>query len=211
MPMLVGDTVEGMISLQNIDRENAFSEADVHLLQTLAGSMSVALENARLFDETQRLLKETEQRNAELAVINSIQQGLAAELNFQAIVDLVGDKLRQVLNTGDIGIRWFDEKANLVHYLYEYEHGQRLTAPPAAPPRPGGIGEMLQATRQPVVWNTMQEGDAIAPPMPGTDSSKSGVALPIVSGDRVLGAIQIENYEREHAYGESELRLLTRS
>jgi len=31
--------------------------------------MSVALENARLFDETNRLLKETEQRKAELAVI----------------------------------------------------------------------------------------------------------------------------------------------
>ena len=59
--------------------------------------MGVALENARLFDETQRLLKETEQRNAELAVINSIQQGAGAELDFQAIVDLVGDKLREVL------------------------------------------------------------------------------------------------------------------
>ena len=39
--------------------------------------MGAALENARLFDETQRLLQETEQRNAELAVINSIQQGIA--------------------------------------------------------------------------------------------------------------------------------------
>ena len=66
---------------------------DVRLLQTLANAMSVALENARLFDETQRLLKETEQRNAELAVINSIQQGIAGSLDFQGIVDLVGDKL----------------------------------------------------------------------------------------------------------------------
>ena len=46
---------------------------------TLANSMSVALENARLFDETNRLLKETEQRNAELAVINSVQEGLVAK------------------------------------------------------------------------------------------------------------------------------------
>ena len=39
-----------------------------------------------------------EQRNNELAIINTIQQGLAAELDFQSIVDLVGDKLRQVFN-----------------------------------------------------------------------------------------------------------------
>jgi GAF domain-containing protein len=38
----------------------------MRLLETLAASMSVALENARLFDETQRLLKRRTAR-AELA------------------------------------------------------------------------------------------------------------------------------------------------
>ena len=92
--------------------------------------MGVALENARLFDETQRLLKETEQRAAELAVINSIQQGMAAELDFQAIVDLVGDKLREVFDTGDIGIRWYDPKANL-HPLPVRVRARRAPARPA--------------------------------------------------------------------------------
>src|SRR5262249_49722784 len=76
VPMIVGAEAKGVIALQNLDRENAFSESDVRLLQTLANSMSVALESARLFDETQRLLKETEQRNAELAIINSLQKAL---------------------------------------------------------------------------------------------------------------------------------------
>ena len=57
-------------------------------------------------------------------IINSIQQGLAAELDFQAIVDLVGDKLREVLNhsltSQSIGTM---KKLNLIHYLYVYEHG----------------------------------------------------------------------------------------
>ena len=38
--------------------------------------MGVALENARLFDETKRLLDETDQRAAELAVINEIGSAL---------------------------------------------------------------------------------------------------------------------------------------
>ena len=49
-----------------------------------------------------------------LTIINSIQQGLAAKLDFQAIVDLVGDKLRDVFNTPDLSINWYDEKTNLV-------------------------------------------------------------------------------------------------
>ena len=95
--------------VESFESHDAFDEAQVRLLSTLAASMGVALENARLFDETQRLLKETEQRAAEMAVINSIQQGMAGSLDFQGIVDLVGDKLREVFKTGDMAIDWWDD------------------------------------------------------------------------------------------------------
>ena len=91
-----------------MEREHAFSASDVRLVQTLANSMSVALENARLFDETQRLFKESEQRAAELAIINSVQAALAAELNIQGIYDAVGDKIRDIFQQSDMSIRIFD-------------------------------------------------------------------------------------------------------
>ena len=69
-----------VVKLDNYERENAFGDDDVRLLTTVCTAMGMALQSARLFDETQRLLKETEQRNAEMAVINSIQQGIAGEL-----------------------------------------------------------------------------------------------------------------------------------
>jgi PAS domain S-box-containing protein len=209
VPLLVGETVTGVINVANLDREQAFSESDVRLLQTLANSMSVALENARLFDETQRLFKAEQERVAELQIINSIQQGLAAELDFQAIVDLVGDKLREVFNTGDIGMTWYDEKAKLIHFLYTYEHGRRLTVP-TQPPLPGGIIETLDKTRKPWVLNTTAAlEEAKIPLVPGTDPCKSMVAIPIISSDRLIGSLQLENHERENAYGASEIRLLT--
>jgi GAF domain-containing protein len=209
VPIVAGDRVVGLVGVGDYEKEDAFDDSSVRLLQTVVSAMSVALENARLFDETQRLLKETEQRAAELAIINSIQQGLAAELDFQAIVDLVGDKLREVFNTPDLGIRWYDEKANLIHYLYEYEHGRRLVIE-ARPPVPGGLLETMTRTRQPVVFNTAADYARVpGGSLPGTDTSKSLISVPIISGDRVLGAINIENYERENAFGQSEIRLLT--
>jgi GAF domain-containing protein len=170
--------------------------------------MSVALENARLFDETQLLLRETERRNAELSVINSIQQGLASKLELQGVIDLVGDKLREVFHSQDLSITWHEEKTNLIHYLYYYEHGVRQKFF-TAPPRPDGPYERMVKTHSPLVWNTLAEGDAISPVITGTDASKSGLFIPIISGDRVLGGLQIENYERENAFGEAEMRLLT--
>ena len=132
VPIVAGDRVLGSILLENHERESAFGEAEVRLLSTVAASMGVALENARLFDETQRLLKETEQRAAELAIINRIQEGIAAELDFQAIIDLVGNALRDVLKCDNLGITWHDAKANLIHYLYSVERGRHLLSHGAA-------------------------------------------------------------------------------
>ncbi len=79
MPIISSDRVLGMIGIENYERENAYGESELRLLGTIAASLGTALENARLFDETQRLFKADQQRAAELAVINSIQQGMADE------------------------------------------------------------------------------------------------------------------------------------
>ena len=98
-PILSSDKALGLIGIEDFEREYAFGESEIRLVTTVAAALGTALENARLFDETQRLFKAEQQHVTELQIINSIQQGLAAELDFQAIVDLVGDKLRGVFNT----------------------------------------------------------------------------------------------------------------
>ncbi|MFN8387966.1 MAG: GAF domain-containing protein [Anaerolineales bacterium] len=208
VPMVVGDEVKGVVSLQNLDRENAFSESDVRLLQTLVNSMSVALENARLFDETQRLLKVTEERNAELAIINSVQQGLASKLEMQSIYDLIGDKLSEVLHTHDIDIRLFDVSLNTVYYPYVKDNGQRITL---APSEFRGMSKYVYETKQTLIVNHdlagfMEKVGSVV--LPGTQMEKSFAALPIFSAGNVIGMVGISDYERENAFSESDVRLL---
>ena len=112
-----------MISLQNVDREHAFGESDQQLLETLAGSLSVALENARLVHETR-------QRNAELALINSVQEALAGELEMQAIYDVVGDKIQEIFDAQVVDIGIFDFAAGLIRYPYTIERGVRFPDEP---------------------------------------------------------------------------------
>ncbi len=131
-PLVAGGEARGVISLQNLDRENAFSESDVRLLMTLAGSLSVALENARLFDETKRLLAETDERAAELALINSVQEGLAQNLDMQAMYDLVGDRIQEIFDAQVVDIGMFDFEAGMVHYPYTIERGVRFPNQPMA-------------------------------------------------------------------------------
>jgi PAS domain S-box-containing protein len=210
VPLAVGDQVRGLITLSNMEREHAFSDSDVRLLQTLANSMSVALENARLFDETQRLLKETERRAAELAIINSVQAALAAEIDIQGIYDAVGDKIREIFHQTDIGIRIIDPQTNLIHFLYTYENGQRIDIEPL-PMGEKGFSAHVIRTGETLVFNenideeSEKYGSYV---IPGTMHEKSAVYVPLLVGEQVHGLIALANMEREHAFNDSDVRLL---
>jgi GAF domain-containing protein/CheY-like chemotaxis protein len=210
-PLMSGGTVRGRISLQNLDRTNAFTEADVRLLSTLASSLSVALENARLFDETKRLLAETDERAAELAVVNSVQQGLAGNLDIQAMYDLVGDKIREIFDAQVVVILMYDEERGTMVGPYAIERGERLHGWEAPQPL-SGVARYLMRTRSPIVvnegWTEWLARNALEARTAG-DVPQSVIIAPLVAGDQVRGAISIQNVDREHAFSDSDVRLLT--
>ncbi len=58
LPLKIGKRIIGAIDVQS-KAANAFSEEDVEVLSTLADQVALAIENARLFEESQRLLRES--------------------------------------------------------------------------------------------------------------------------------------------------------
>ena len=50
----LGNKAIGVISVQSIDEEGRFGEADSRLLATIAANVGVAIQNARLFSEIDR-------------------------------------------------------------------------------------------------------------------------------------------------------------
>jgi len=57
LPLVLGDRLIGALDVQSTV-PNAFTESDVQVLQTLADQLSVAIENAELFQSTQASLRE---------------------------------------------------------------------------------------------------------------------------------------------------------
>ena len=209
VPLKRGDDVVGLLSMASSDREHAFGDGEVRLLETLAASMSVALENARLFNETQRLLKETEARNAELAVINEIQQAVSGRLDFQGIVDAVGDRLRAVFRTGDLSIRWWDEASQIETPLYYFEHGQRVASKPMH--RSPDHGPAVRVLRERKTWIANSRAEQAAQGVRaerGTDQARSIVAVPMVAGERAFGFVALEDHERDDAFDPAAIRML---
>jgi GAF domain-containing protein/CheY-like chemotaxis protein len=208
MPIFSADRYVGAIVLENHERENAFGEAEIRLLTTVSASMGAALENARLFDETQRLLKETEQRNAELAVINSIQQGMAGSLDLRGIIELVGDKLRTVFGSDNLSITWRNQQTGVAQMLYAVQHGKRVYPKPVKPDQSGPFMRALFA-RRPVLANSRAEIDALGlRPPEGMAPSLATLTVPIFAGDNLVGGLSLESHDPARRFSEDDQRLL---
>ena len=85
-------------------------------------------------------------------------------------------------------------------------HGKRLTLAPTKLP---DASKRFIRTREAEVYGTAAAQIAAGlGAVPGTDQSLSNIVVPIIGSDQVLGIVAMEDYEREGAYGDAELRLL---
>ena len=198
---MIGGRATGVISLQDVDREHAFSESDEQLLETLAGSLSVALENARLVHETR-------QRNAELALINSVQEAIAGELDSQAIYDAVGDRIRDVFDAQVVSIAT-SRRGDRAHALPVPDRAGRAAAGRAEAAgrlREARAGDARAAADH---ENLDAESERYGSSIVAGERPKSVLFVPLVAGGKATGVISLQNIDREHAFDEDDQRLLT--
>ena len=93
VPMIVGDQVLGVITVQSLEREQAYEPAHVELLQTVASQAAVVVANARLYERTDKALAqrvdELAARNRQLSEILRLGNVLKFNLELEDILDRV--------------------------------------------------------------------------------------------------------------------------
>ncbi|MBL8340185.1 MAG: response regulator [Rubrivivax sp.] len=220
VPLTVQRELLGFIYADLQGLHGRFDDGDTHLLTVLAAQAALTLANLRTAAGLQRQVEErtaqaraaqatAEARAAELAVINSIQQGLAGLLDFDAIVEQAGEKLRQAFAATDLSINWWDTAAHAQVSLYAVEHGVRL---PRATRKiePGGfVDHAVRHPRVVVVGSHAEQARLGIPVQPGTDRALSLLAAPMVSSGRLLGYVTLEDHAREHAFGPEAVRMVS--
>ena len=201
-PLIFRDVVIGVMTVYRVGPERFFGQSDLDFLVGLTRQASIAIQNARLFQETTRLLEESRQRATELATINSISQALASQLELATLIDLVGDKMRETFNAQIVYIALLDLPTNTIHFPYQY--GQHLEPLVLGQ----GITSKVIELNRPLLLNQEPDYEQLHVARVGT-RSKSYLGVPIVAGDEVIGVISVQSTEREHRFGQADARLLT--
>ncbi len=199
VPILVSDRVLGVVFLGDY-RPHAFHKNHLLLLQTICPNIGVAIDNARLYQSEQ-------QRVAELAVINKVQEVLASNLEIETIYELIGQQVREVFNVQVVDIVWYDPLTNIISMPYSYEKGDRSVMPPRAP---YGFRLRVIETGEPLLINENFIGlaEKYNNPLITGEWPKSALFMPLIIEGRVSGVISIQDLDREHAFSPLAVRLL---
>ncbi len=204
VPIMVGNQIRGSVSLQNLDKEGAFSDSEVNLLVTITNSMGVALENTRLFDETNRLLDESTQQANELSVVNRVSQALASHLSLDEIIHLVGDQMKDLFKANIVYLALLDKKTNMIQFPYMF--GDEM------PPQKFGEGltsKILSSGNPLLINKDLEEMTSTLGATHKGLPSASYLGVPIFQGKEVIGVLSVQSTETENRFDESDSNLLS--
>jgi len=181
-PVPSGEKRLGAISVQS-RQADAFSAEDIQLLSALGAQASIAIENARLWEETQQGLKET---NA----LYRIARELSASLNPDELMEEVVALLHENFDYYYVGIFIIDPVTDeLIVHHDRTDQGEMLAK--ARLPAGTGIVGHAALTGEPFLTNDVDKV-LFYHPHPLLPHTQSELAMPIKVNDRALGVLDIE-------------------
>lgn len=179
-------------------RQQALSMASMQIYINLTELMSVAIERAEAIEETNKHLREVE-------ALASINELISSASDIQNFYHSLLAKIKQIIGDYNLIVALYDERSNSISVPFSYENGQVISIDSF--PLGEGLTSILIRTRQPlmIVENTekrvMQLGAKVVGKLP-----KSWLGAPMLIQNNPIGALIIQDLEREHAFTEDDLK-----
>lgn len=109
LPMKMFNRSTGSLSLTS-RKINAYHPEEIQVLETMVQIVTVSIENAKLYDRDRRLLHEAEERESQLAAMNSALQTISLVLNAAELLNAFVEKIA-ILVKSDLCV-FFQPSAN---------------------------------------------------------------------------------------------------
>ncbi len=204
LPLVVKGKVVGALDVQS-NRPNAFTDEDVTVLTTLAAQISVAIDNARLFEQA-------EHRASDMSLLFAVTSAAASAESLTGALQNVVDDLQTSLNPLSVGVFM------AVDYLDEIS-GSTLTrmriaaaagiAPSARIPevKVGDAGNVIGIAAESLRSKIINKVADDPLYMPLVAEAQSAVVVPLTSASKIVAMIVMENAQ-PFAYSHETLTLL---
>jgi signal transduction histidine kinase len=192
LPLVSRGRCLGALTVQSAE-QNAFSQEDVAVLQTMADQVAIAIENARLLESERR-------RSAELEALRQASLHVTSRLELQPVLEAILEHTLQLVSADNTHIFLYDGERLTFGAAMWAGGAQRETYPE---PRAQGLTYAVARSGEQVVipdvdshplFQDRQWGGAVA-------------GFPLRVGDEVRGVMNVA-FEEPHIFSASELSVL---
>ncbi|GAB4537839.1 MAG: hypothetical protein Kow0063_25130 [Anaerolineae bacterium] len=200
-PIKIEDKIIGVISADK-DEVGGFTGHNLEILEMLALDVGIAIEKQR--------------RVEALSILNNIGQELTSgvRLKEDQILELICEQTYRLTGTQEMYVALYEKETGTIRFGPAMEKGQRVRIEPrqANMERRGKTEEVI-FTKKPLLHRTRQEAEDWYG-LPGHQEFRGQIApswmgVPMMIGGEVLGMIAVYDWEREYAYDELDLHVLS--
>ena len=222
VPMTLGGKTLGMLSAQSY-QEGMYTEEDVQILGTLANQVVVAIQNGRLFAETQSLASQFEKRVIErTAQLQREQQNtetllrilteVSSSLDLDRALNRTLSLLNEAIGAEQGTIMLLHAEDNLLHYRagYGYLSDRNDTSGRGFTLRVGeGLAGWVVQNREAVLIDDLHEDPRWVRSSASGMDHRSAIVAPMQVGEDVIGVLMV--FQRATNFFSSEMLNLVRA
>ena len=198
IPLLAKEKAIGSITLLSRSHR-ALTQREVNLLESLGNQIGLALENARLFEETKKRLDE-------LTILYEITKISTSSLNLDLMLRKIIDSLNSFFKFEALGILLIDENTKkLSPHPASYKELSMKNIGKLGLCVGKGITGWVAEKGEPLLVGDVREDARYTC---GDESICSEMCVPLKVGEKVIGVIDAQSREL-NAFSEDDLRLLS--
>jgi signal transduction histidine kinase/CheY-like chemotaxis protein len=209
VPLVFGDANRGILEIVDESEDRKWSEDEKKFVQEIANQLTLAMENAALHNERQRLLAEAERKANELETAAEIAKDSASTLALDTLLNSIVYLLCSRFGYYHASIFLVDDAGSFAtvrestgtagRELKAIQHHVQVGSNTV-------IGKCTE-TATAVVVNDVSKSDLFTP-NPLLPNTHSEMGIPLISGNQVIGALDIHATEY-NAFEEENVRVLT--
>ncbi len=190
VPLVAREEVIGSIGLDAIGRQRCFSEEEVSFAQTIANQVAMAMDNARLYEETQR-------RARQLEAAAEVARSATAILDVNELLDATVHLISDTFGFYHAGVFLVDEAGDYAILHAASSEGGRRMLEQGHQLAIGEVGIVgyVTATGNPRIALDVGE-DAVHFANPYLPETHSEMALPLISRGEIIGALDVQSVHR---------------
>ena len=196
VPLIHKDRVIGVLNMES-RRAHHFTSEHVTVMSTLAAPVAVAMENARLFEQSHR-------HGLALEMMNEIGREFASILDLDFLLDRAGELTRKVVDWELFSIFLLDPQSKVFSWRTAIGYDPAFVRDTQMRLGEGIISRAVERRQAVIVDDVSRDPIYVSSRTLDGRTPRSELAVPLVVQDQVLGAMALESVEvaqfnEEHA------------